>query len=322
MKEFLQQLLADDRPDSPPVVDLCLDWSLVKDILGERFVYLDGLESFPDLESFSIQGHALKSTKGLPSFSQLRSLNLSQNEISDLTAFPALPSLHFLDLSLNELTQLQHFSDLPLLQELHLSHNQLTSLHNLPPLPRLEALHLTGNRQLQGRLPSASLPLLNRLFAKDCPLHPRELHGLPVLEKAYLTPAAADFTQALAGLDHLLELALYLKRMSGEFNLPALAGLAELTLVGGPYLSAIQGWEQLPALTHLTLRGMAPDMDLSGLTKAVQLQNVELQDVPGMDWKLLEGLPNLQGIGLRGQVNAGNLQSFQAVRKEVVVTFR
>ena len=322
MEDFFQELLAGESPDAPPVVDLCLDWSLVKDDLPGRFERLSCLEVFPALEDLSIQGHALSSTQGLPPFPHLRSLNLSQNEIRDLAAFPDLPTLTFLDLSLNELSHLQDLPAFPRLTELHLSHNFLSTLDHLPHLSQLHSLHLTGNKSLRSPLPLPALPHLQQLFAKDCPLPLHSLREFQQLQLLRLTPTQNDFSQALAGMSALKELALYLKRLEGDFQLPRLDKLETLDLVDGRHISGLAGWDGLPSLQNLRLKGFNKDWDLGSIAEASELRHVELQEIAALDWKVLASLPRLEGIALGRGVNAAGLPDFEAARPEVELTFR
>lgn len=321
MEDFIKELLEEETGEEAPVVDLCLDWSLVKEVVPARFQNIGGLEAFRHLEELSIQGHDLAKLTDLPHFPLLSRLNLSQNKLESLQGLPPFPQLEFLDLSLNEITDLKGFPSLTALKELHLSYNRLGQVDALPILPQLQKLFLTGNKALRKVESLTRLQQLEILYAKDCFADWTCLHDLPHLREAVLSPTGGKSLMKLAGMQSLNRLTLWCKGLESRLDIPPLPQLQSLAILEGPHLEHIVQMDHLPKLKTLELRNIGLKGLPSGIRKLNRLQEIRLQDMQNVDWRLLSELPSLDRVNLKGKLDTKGLEEFQKARPTAQITF-
>lgn len=133
--------------------------------LNERLNSLDGLDHFPQLESFHARSGRIEdvTVSDTQKLTRLKELIITQHRLSNIPGIASLTTLQKLDLSANQLADanLSYLQGLGCLTELTLSSNDLTSLQAFTQLTQLQSLDV-GNNQIMS-LSEAELKPFNQL---------------------------------------------------------------------------------------------------------------------------------------------------------------
>ncbi|MEM6806712.1 MAG: leucine-rich repeat domain-containing protein, partial [Bacteroidota bacterium] len=180
-----------DQPEQ--ILDLDLDWQLVKQWEQEAFTHFPDLRAFSKLEGLSLSSHQISKLHKSFFPTSLERLDLSYNLLEHCKDFGFLPNLKSLDLSFNEVYDPKGLENLNTLEVLHLSHNQVENIRALDSLSRLRTLGLSGNRRIQdwksiSRLTSLKILYVKQLYGMTWDI----LEHLSDLEELYISFRRAD----------------------------------------------------------------------------------------------------------------------------------
>jgi len=167
-----------DKPDgditvaeAEAVTELELDTDFSPDEPEEGTVIKDlsGIEYFINLETLSLQFHAVTDITPLAGLTNLHSLGLGGNPVADITPLSGLTELWSLTLFNCQAEDYSPLANLVNLGTLLLEYSTITDLTPISGLTNLGWLSLTGT-QVSDVSPIANLSDLGRLDLADCPI--------------------------------------------------------------------------------------------------------------------------------------------------------
>ena len=283
-----------DHPEE--ILDLDLDWQLIRKWVDQPFEHFPDLQAFPKLQSLSISSHKIERLQQRNHYPSLQKLDLSYNLLQDCQGIGRFTNLKELDLSFNELIDIESLQFLEKLEVLHLSHNQLESIHALSSLHDLKVLGLSGNRQIKNWELFTELKSLKVLYAKQLyKLSWDSIKYLAQLEELYISFRRGEKIPQMASLK---QLHWDLKYIGKGIEIPTFPALTSLSLIKGPHLEHIIGLEKQAQLEVLDLsqNHLKSIPELSALS---ELKVLKLRDNPIENFEELYGLEQLKKLDIR-----------------------